>query len=621
MATQDLGLEFEERQIGRTELYAAEEMFLCGTGAQVTPVRSVDRRPVGNGKVGAITKKLGDHFQDVVHGRVEPRRELVDPRLGMKNPVIGARWIILALFAALCVWLVPGVQQLQHDDDVLAFLPPEHPDVIAFNEVADRFGMLQVALVGLRKGGEDLLAPETTEEVRELGTSVATADGVQLVLSYPDLPDPKVEGETLVVEPLVPKGLSAEEIRERTLKNPNAVGNLISPDGTAAVLLVYLLPDSDVSNRGKNLAAIRELVTEQWSGEAYFGGGPFVEDTAAASSRTDIEGLSPIVILVLVVASAALLGSATGAALNLIVTGLGVALVVGAHGRFAEPFTIVSSTTPVMMVALGGAFGMHIIAGYQRQDGTPVERASKTVRELWLPVVLSGVTTATAFFALVVMPQVPMQRFGVVAGCGVLLLLVLALLVLPSLLSLLPARLLPTRTGRKVPLRWVPPLWLLGAAGSWGGGARGAAGSRPGHAERVRRGERAAPRGRVLQRLLRRVPVRSDRDRGRPRGATAVRAIRDMADEIRTLDHVADVRSLYEPVALVTEGFGGRAGVPRTYERGKRVVSNLADQAAMKQLMTTDWQGAIIHVKLAPASSEEQLAVTAKIRRARRRCR
>src|SRR5690606_32849458 len=145
--------------------------------------------------------------------------------------VVRARFAILAAFVVLCGLLVPGVRSLQHDDDVLAFLPPDHPDVVAFREVADRFGMLQVALVGLRAGGDDLLEPERTEKVRELAKSVAAADGVQLVLGYPDLPDPKVVGETLVVEPLVPKGLSAEEIRERVLVNPNAVGSMISRDG------------------------------------------------------------------------------------------------------------------------------------------------------------------------------------------------------------------------------------------------------------------------------------------------------------------------------------------------------------------------------------------------------
>ena len=84
LATEDLGLEFVERPIGRTELYVADEMFLCGTGAQVTPVRSVDRRTLGDGKseIGPITKRLAAHFQDVVHGRVEHRRNWLTPVWG-----------------------------------------------------------------------------------------------------------------------------------------------------------------------------------------------------------------------------------------------------------------------------------------------------------------------------------------------------------------------------------------------------------------------------------------------------------------------------------------------------------------------------------------------------------
>jgi branched-chain amino acid aminotransferase len=82
MATSDLGLSFVERNIGRSELYFADEIFLCGTGAQVTPVRSVDRRQVGAGGVGPITQRLSDHFQDVVHGRVAHRMDWVTPVWG-----------------------------------------------------------------------------------------------------------------------------------------------------------------------------------------------------------------------------------------------------------------------------------------------------------------------------------------------------------------------------------------------------------------------------------------------------------------------------------------------------------------------------------------------------------
>ncbi len=66
LATQELGLTVQERQIDRTELYIADELFFCGTGAQVSPVISVDNYAIGDGKVGAISIQLRDmYFQAV----------------------------------------------------------------------------------------------------------------------------------------------------------------------------------------------------------------------------------------------------------------------------------------------------------------------------------------------------------------------------------------------------------------------------------------------------------------------------------------------------------------------------------------------------------------------------
>src|SRR4029078_12614029 len=73
IAREDLDIPFVERSIGRTELYVADEVFLCGTGAEITPVRSVDRRPVGDGVTGPLTRRLSAHFEAVVRGRVPAR--------------------------------------------------------------------------------------------------------------------------------------------------------------------------------------------------------------------------------------------------------------------------------------------------------------------------------------------------------------------------------------------------------------------------------------------------------------------------------------------------------------------------------------------------------------------
>ncbi len=79
MAREELGIPFVERSIGRTELYVADEMFLCGTGAEITAVRSVDHRLVGDGNVGPITRRLSQHFEAVVRGRVPARTDWLTP--------------------------------------------------------------------------------------------------------------------------------------------------------------------------------------------------------------------------------------------------------------------------------------------------------------------------------------------------------------------------------------------------------------------------------------------------------------------------------------------------------------------------------------------------------------
>jgi branched-chain amino acid aminotransferase len=87
LASEDLGVRVVERPIGRTELYVADEMFLCGTGAQVTPVRSVDRRVIGDGGIGPRTKQLGALFHAVVQGRVETRLDWLTPVWGSSSSV------------------------------------------------------------------------------------------------------------------------------------------------------------------------------------------------------------------------------------------------------------------------------------------------------------------------------------------------------------------------------------------------------------------------------------------------------------------------------------------------------------------------------------------------------
>ena len=79
LARNELGVELVERQIDRTELYIADEVFMTGTAAHLTPIVEIDRRPGGTGEIGPITRKLSDLFYDCIRGKSEKYQHWCTP--------------------------------------------------------------------------------------------------------------------------------------------------------------------------------------------------------------------------------------------------------------------------------------------------------------------------------------------------------------------------------------------------------------------------------------------------------------------------------------------------------------------------------------------------------------
>ena len=73
----DLGYEVVERDVARAELYLAEEIFLCGTAAELVPVREVDGHELGD--IGEVTRVIQAKFEDALHGRAPEYSEWLDP--------------------------------------------------------------------------------------------------------------------------------------------------------------------------------------------------------------------------------------------------------------------------------------------------------------------------------------------------------------------------------------------------------------------------------------------------------------------------------------------------------------------------------------------------------------
>ena len=79
LAREEMGTEVVVRTIDRSELYSADEVFLCGTGAQISPVVEIDHRTVGTGEVGPITRRIAELYFDTVRGKLPAYSDWLTP--------------------------------------------------------------------------------------------------------------------------------------------------------------------------------------------------------------------------------------------------------------------------------------------------------------------------------------------------------------------------------------------------------------------------------------------------------------------------------------------------------------------------------------------------------------
>lgn len=78
----EFGIKVAERSIDRSELYLGDELFLCGTGAQISPVIEVDHRAIGTGAIGPVTKRIQERYFAAVQGRVPEYAHWLTPIYG-----------------------------------------------------------------------------------------------------------------------------------------------------------------------------------------------------------------------------------------------------------------------------------------------------------------------------------------------------------------------------------------------------------------------------------------------------------------------------------------------------------------------------------------------------------
>lgn len=149
-------------------------------------------------------------------------------------------WGIVLVVALGTAASLLQLRQLKNEDDVLAFLPQDNPDVGLFYDINKRFGGLDLALVGLEVA--DPFDPEFLRKLQRLTQSLKDSGGLDHVLSLANVVDftPDRERGGVITAPLVQHLPESPEqraaLREKVMSRDHVVGNLISADGQAVLI-------------------------------------------------------------------------------------------------------------------------------------------------------------------------------------------------------------------------------------------------------------------------------------------------------------------------------------------------------------------------------------------------
>jgi predicted RND superfamily exporter protein len=334
-----------------------------------------------------------------------------------------AVWGVVALLASM------GVARLRVDTSTDSVLDRSAPEWAYYQESLDRFGGDEIIVVALE--GRDAFDPQLGDFVQGFSSELETVPGVRRVdsLSTVSLVHSSSDG-TLELDPPLREGQSLASKRLQALVGQDRIAprTIVSEDGR--VLAVNLLLDDD---SGEDYNAIIGSVHELLKGRpAWVSGVPVYRTETNARIVQEVALFVPLTLLVIAVVLFVGFRSLRAVAIPLVTAGLGTWVLCGVMGAVAVPLTISTMILPSVLLALGCAYVMHLLAAAPGcEDAASLREAFAPVA---LPIALSGLTTGIGFLAMCAIRIDAIRYVGALGAVGVLTLLLATLTVAPAAL-------------------------------------------------------------------------------------------------------------------------------------------------------------------------------------------
>jgi hydrophobe/amphiphile efflux-3 (HAE3) family protein len=372
--------------------------------------------------------------------------------------VTGRPWTVLAalglasaLAAGALFDLAPPRLSLALDPSTEPLLPAGDPARPFYEQAVREFGDDELYAIAMETD-DGVFTRERLLALEAVHRGIARLPGVRHVQSLVDVVtfryDPAEDwidvGRLFDAVPETEAEIAA--LRERALGDPLLRRTVVSEDGRTAGLSVRFVETTDREFIESRLdERISELLAaaERPGLRFHVAGRPHAKASVYRGMVRDLRVLIPLAVAVLAVVLTLATGSRRGVVLplaNVLVANLWTFAAMAAMGR---PITILSSMLGPELIAIGGVFGVHVVAGFdeeRRGAGDARTIAARTLAHERMPIAIAAATTQIGFGSLCLSNVPAVVEFGAFAVLGVGCVAFLAMTALPATLALLPAR-------------------------------------------------------------------------------------------------------------------------------------------------------------------------------------
>lgn len=381
----------------------------------------------------------------------------------MIKKMLKCSWLIIVASLVVTVFFGWQLRKISIENTVRMYMPQSSESYQRMLKTEEDFGSMMVLGISLETSGDTIITPEYIQIVKDITEQIDGVDYVESIDSLSNIDFVVGEDGGLKASSLIggddytgsPEDMAA--IRERLIDWQEMYNRvIITDDGKTTQMMITLEPKDENGNmlnskrQMKTLHDIKAICEEAVKGsdlEVRYFGDPVLSDDGYNFMISDLLILIPFVALVVLLSLYFSFHTWSGTLLPLITVLMATVWSVGIMCMLNITFTIIGSVIPVCLVACGSAYGIHVLTHYyigiDKIEGeiTKEKHAGAIeygLKDVWVAVVLAGVTTVAGFISNITSPIMPLKSFSVFAAAGVVFSLILSMTFIPAMLYVTP---------------------------------------------------------------------------------------------------------------------------------------------------------------------------------------